>query len=136
MKKTRRVRNTWAKLRVVLAEIFSKRLFRIFIPVSLLFLILTATVPYVYLYPEAGEQIALPLHYNIHFGVDLFGPPWKVFMASIVGSIVFIVNMILVIALWSKHMILSYSLLFATAVIEVVLFVASVFVTLLTLSFL
>ncbi len=136
MKRSKGAKKAWKEFRGTLGVIASKRLFRVLVPVSILFLILSAAVPYFYLYPEAGEQIAIPLHYNIHFGVDLFGPPERMFMASTVGLIVFVVNMILAIALWRKQTILSYGLLCATAVIEVVLFVASVFVTLLVLSYL
>ena len=117
-------------------DMASKRIFKLLIPVSIIFLLLTFLAPYIYLYPEAGEQIAIPLHYNIHFGVDLFGEPWRVFTAAIVGLIVFIVNISMSIQLWAKQRILSYGLLCATAMTEMVLFVASVFVTLLVLSYL
>jgi len=117
-------------------DMSSKRLFKILIPVSIVFFILGLIVPYLYLYPEAGEQIAVPLHYNIHFGVDLFGRPWRVFAPSIVGLSVLVVNLIFAVTLWNRSRILSYGLLCATAVIEIILFTASAFVTLLVLSYL
>jgi hypothetical protein len=136
MKKRKHFTRWRKQTKEAMSDMASKRLFRILLPVSLLFLVLSVVVPYIYLFPEAGGQIAVPLHYNIHFGVDLFGEPWRVFVPAIVGGWIFLVNILLSISLWRSSRILSYGLLCATAVMEMVLFVATVFVTLLVLSYL
>ena len=126
----------WSVTMASVKALASHRIFRITAPISLVFFLLTFGVPYVYVFSEVRELIAIPLHYNIHFGVDLFGSPWRIFMTSIWGLCVFVVNTILAAVFWKQQRMLSYGLLCATSLIEFVLFVASIFTTLLVLSYL
>lgn len=120
----------------VIREAVSHRVFLITVSLSVIFLLGSVLAPYWYLYPQISSLIAIPLHYNVHFGVDLFGPPWRVFTTGIVGFSVLLLNTVLAVVFWKTSRILSYGLLCATTLIEIVLAVASAFVTLLVLSYL
>jgi len=130
------VSHFWNAAVVPVKALASHRVFRLTTPFSILFLFLAFVVPYGYVFSDVRDLIAIPLHYNIHFGVDLFGTPWRIFTASLLGLIILFVNTILAAAFWKRQRMLSYGLLCATVLIEIVLFVASIFTTLLVLSYL
>lgn len=116
-------------------EVRKKRFFQVTMLLSVVFLVLSAVLPWWQLYPEIGEEIAVPLHYNIHFGVDLFGPPWRLFVFPISGALILLVNLIAGLLLWRRDHVLSYFLFTTTAIASIIIFVAMVFVTLLNLSY-
>jgi len=103
--------------------------------ISIVLLIVTFAIPYWKLYPEIKTTPAVPLHYNIHFGVDLFGAWWRVFMPSIAGLAILIINGILATVYWKKQNMLSYYALLATPVLMVFLILASLFITLLNITY-
>ncbi len=103
--------------------------------ISIILLLITFAIPFWKLYPEIATKPAVPLHYNIHFGVDLFGAWWRVFMPSIAGLVIIIINTILAAVYCKKQKMLSYYALLATPVLMVFLILASLFITLLNLSY-
>lgn len=116
-------------------HMFAKRFFRITVGFSLVFLFLSIILPIWQLLPEIKEQVAIPLHYNIHFGVDLYGVWWRVFTIPLIGFITLVLNYIVAGIMWSKEKVISYFLWTATAVSELVLLVAITFVVLLNLTY-
>jgi hypothetical protein len=90
---------------------------------------------YWFLFPEAAEQIAVPLHYNIHFGVDRYGAWRQLFTIPFIGLFILLFNLGVAGYLWTRDKMLSVALSVATLIMEMLLIVALVFVILLNLSY-
>lgn len=87
--------------------------------------------PLVYNLPE--EQSFIPLHYNIYLGVDLFGKWQNIFYLPGIGLAIFLVNTISALLLYSKKEILSYFLSISSALLQVFLLLATIFVILINI---
>lgn len=130
-----KIKKTIKATRKALGEIRKQRLFQVTLGLSILFLILSVAFVYWQLFPGLKDQFAIPLHYNIHFGVDLFGPWWRIFTIPLTGLVILLINHLLAALAWNRERLLSQTFWIVTAVIEFVLMVAMVFVTLLNLSY-
>lgn len=62
-----------------------------------------------YLFPEATEQLFVPLHYNVHSGVDTIGEAPYLFLAPAIALCIFIVNALLSTAFYKKDPLVSYA---------------------------
>jgi hypothetical protein len=102
---------------------------------SFLLVLLSFGAIFWFLFPEASEQIAVPLHYNIHFGVDRYGAWWQIFTIPTVGLGIVLLNGVTAAILWSRDKMLSVFLSLVTLGFEVLLCVALTFVILLNLSY-
>ncbi|MBU4315416.1 hypothetical protein KJ673_03350 [Patescibacteria group bacterium] len=122
-------------LRGIIIEMSRQRYVQVILAVSIAILIATFLIPYFQLYPEIMTKTAVPLHYNIHFGVDLFGAWWRVLMPSMVGLAILIINSVLAVIYWRADRMLSYCVLIIMPVLGIFLILASVFITLLNLSY-
>lgn len=121
--------------RVRIAEQFSKRFFQISAGVSFLLILLSVGVIYWQLFPGLSDRVAIPLHYNIHFGVDLFGPWYQIFLAPALGAVVFIANAMVALRYWRKEIYLSYVAWGMTFFVTLLCFVATIFITLLNIAY-
>lgn len=120
---------------VVFGEMGKRRPVQLLFVISIILLAITFLVPYLELYPEIMTKTAVPLHYNIHFGVDMFGAWWRVFTPAILGLLIIITNTILALVYWQKDKMISYCLLTTSVVLHVFLILATIFMTLLNLSY-
>lgn len=111
------------------------RFFQITGLVSILFLAMAIALPVWRLFPEITQTFAIPLHYNIHSGVDLFGSWQRIFTIPIISGIILVLNTIIGIALWKRERVLSYFFFTVSAISQVLSFVAMIFVVLLNLSY-
>jgi hypothetical protein len=118
-----------------LKEMSRKRFFIIATVTSLLFLAASILLPIWRLFPDITERFAIPLHYNIHSGVDLFGAWQRIFTPAIIGASIFIANFLIAIALWRKEQVLSYFLAAVAVIVQIIVFVSMVFVVLLNLTY-
>ncbi|MBT3230946.1 hypothetical protein HN358_04190 [Candidatus Uhrbacteria bacterium] len=116
-------------------EAFKGPKVKLILSISLALLVITFIIPFWKLYPEIATKPAVPLHYNIHFGVDLFGAWWRVFMPSMVGLAILIVNFALAASYWKSRKMLSYYALLATPALMTFLILASLFITLLNITY-
>jgi len=85
--------------------------------------------------PLIYGQTAVPLHYNIHFGVDTIGEWWRVFTVPAVGLAIALINGVSARRLWKREKMLAYLAVGATLFLEVFLSVAMVFIVLLNISY-
>lgn len=113
----------------------SRRFFFICGAVSVLFLALSVLLPLWRLFPEITQYVAIPLHYNIHSGVDLFGKWQRIFTIPIISGIILVLNTLIAVALWKKEKVLSYFFIAVATLCQVLAFVAMIFVVLLNLSY-
>ncbi len=98
---------------------------------------LTASLALMYwkLFPSAMDQFTVPLHYNVHSGVDRIGSWQQLFTVPVVGLAIMIINLVGAAIAWKRQKVLSYFLLATTAVCEIFVFLAVVFIVLLNLSY-
>lgn len=115
--------------------VFSKRYFFVSGSISLLLVALSFFLIWWQLFPEILNQVFVPLHYNIHFGVDLFGHWWNIFFIPSFGAGLLAVNTIISLALWKKEPVLSYFFMGLALISEIILFAALIFVIFLNLSY-
>ena len=118
-----------------MANVWGQPRVKLVLGVSIALLLITFIIPFWRLYPEIATKPAVPLHYNIHFGVDLFGAWWRVFMPSMVGLAILIVNFVLSAVYWKTRKMLSYYALLTTPVLITFLILASLFITLLNITY-
>ena len=71
-------------------------------------------------------DIPIVLHYNVDWGVDYFGEFKNIFVLPFVGLLIFLLNFVLALKIWSKFKSLSYFLLSVTLISEVFLWVAGI----------
>lgn len=101
--------------------------------VSLVLVILTFALPAWRVLPLVQEQDFLPLHYNIYFGIDRFGPWYYIFVPAALGGTLLIINLIFQTAFFRRESVLSYFFAIATVFSEIMLFVAMIFIVLLNI---
>lgn len=123
------------KLKENFSKLFSRRFFQITIPLSLTIVVASVLLPIWQLMPEIKDKTAIPLHYNIHFGVDLFGAWWLIFLTSAIGFVIFFLNLILAAWFWQRDKVLSYFFVSVSLLTQILLFIATVFIVLLNLSY-
>ncbi len=110
-----------------------ERLHRRTLILSVVFLMITAALPLWRIVPLAAEQPFLPLHYNIYFGVDRFGPWWHVFIPAILGSVLLIVNLAFETIFHRHEKLLSHFFTFGSVVISFTLMVATTLIVLINI---
>ncbi len=117
-------------------EMATIRYFRVTILGSFFVFLCTTLLPVWRLFPIGLQnKLAIPLHYNIYSGIDLFGPWWYIFMIPVIGLAIFVLNLVLAIGIWRREQVLSYFYLGVSAGSQLILFMAMVFVVLLNLSY-
>lgn len=113
----------------------SKRFFWLTFVISLLFLGLCVFLPAWQLLPDIKDAGTIPLHYNIHFGVDAFGLWWHVFFIPIIGAAILIFNYFIALLYWKKEKVLSYLLVATALLVQFFLLLAMIFVVLFNLAY-
>lgn len=117
-------------------EASSLRFFRICFGLSLLTIVLMTALPLWKMWPIiAAREAVVPMHYNIHFGVDRTGAWWGFFVLPAIGLGCLIVNGLMALRLWKREQMLSYLFAGVTVAVEVILFVAMIFVVSLNLAY-
>lgn len=81
-----------------------------------------------------GEQ-NVPLHYNIHIGVDTVGLWWQIYTVPALGLGFLLVNGAITKFIFKREPMLAYVIASSTLFLEVLLFVAMIFIVLLNISY-
>jgi hypothetical protein len=116
-------------------EMWRSRLIKVSTVLSVLFWLLSVALPAWRVVPEIVGKTAVPLHYNIHFGIDTVGPWWQIFVVPAVGLLFMVMNLIAARMTWRRDPMLSYTIAAATAFIELLLLVAMIFIVFLHLTY-
>jgi hypothetical protein len=109
--------------------------FRICGMLSLLFCALSGGLIVWRLFPGLYGQDVVPLHYNIHYGVDWTGVWWQIFTLPVGGLMIVLLHAFLTVLLVRREPILAKIVSIATVVLTALLFIATVFVVLLNLVY-
>lgn len=102
---------------------------------TLLFLLSTVGLIYFMLFPEVLVRPFVPLHYNVHNGVDLIGPWWRLFVASGVGLIIALINSVSGFLTWKRDKSIMVFLTCATITAQIFLLLAVIFIVRFNISF-
>jgi hypothetical protein len=111
------------------------RFFRFAWITSALLVVAQAALPAWRILPLVYGQTAVPLHYNIHFGVDTIGAWWRIFTVPVVGLAFLLLNAGLAKFFFKRERALSVVAAASTLTLEVILFGAIVFIVLLNISY-
>jgi hypothetical protein len=80
--------------------------------------------------PLAASKSFLPLHYNVYFGVDRFGPWYYVFMVPVIGLFIFFLNLFFETKYFKTEKILGRFFAVFSILFQFVLLVATILIVL------
>ncbi|MBI4599097.1 hypothetical protein HY734_02785 [Candidatus Uhrbacteria bacterium] len=100
---------------------------------SALAILVMILLPAMRLIPSLEEQSYIPLHYNIYFGIDRFGPWEAVFALPLAGIVLVLVNTLCELVWFHREPVLSPILALAEMGAQAALLTATVFVVLLNI---
>lgn len=102
---------------------------------SLLIWLGTVALPSIRVVPLIYGKTAVPLHYNIHIGVDTIGPWWQIYVVPAVGLLIMLVNFFLARFMWTRDPMLARVAGVCTVALQLVLLTAMIFIVYLSLSY-
>jgi len=70
----------------------------------------------------------MPLHYNIYFGIDLFGPWYEILISPLLGLIFFLINFFISSLIYRQEKILSYFLVATSSFVQIIFILAITFI--------
>ncbi|MFZ5364889.1 MAG: hypothetical protein ACOZBH_01660 [Patescibacteria group bacterium] len=79
------------------------------------------------------EKLTLPLHYNIYWGIDLFGQWYQGFIMPALGMAILIFNFILAIYFYSLKILASYFLIVSAAMVQIFLLISVILMILINI---
>lgn len=81
----------------------------------------------------AGRSIQL--NYNVHYGVGSVGPLWMLFFPAIIGGVILLVNGACCAGVWRRDRALARTVALWTPVLALLLFLATVVLTLVNIAY-
>jgi len=122
------------KLRGAVRDIFkNSKFYRWTTIISAGLVVLTGLIPFWKIIPNLQGAEFIPLHYNIYFGVDRFGPWYHLFFLPALGLIMLIVNILFEAAYVKREHVLSFFFAVTTLIVETILFGSMILITLINL---
>ncbi len=117
------------------ASLLSVRYFRLCVGLSAGFIVLSVALLLWRLFPEIYGKEVIPLHYNIHYGVDWTGAWWQIFGYPAAGALLCVVNTVVLLMLVKREPMLARVVLVSTVVLTGFLFLSTVFVVLMNIVY-
>lgn len=111
----------------------TSKIFRFSFIASWIVWLAVLAAPFCRLLPDAEGGQYIPLHYNVFFGVDKFGPWYLIFQLPLLGFLSIVLNNFLAIRLFEREKALSMFLTLTGLLIQFLLLAAVYFVILLNL---
>ena len=106
----------------------ASQLYRWTLGASLALVVFSAALPAWRLLPGILEAKFIPLHYNIYFGIDRFGPWYGVFLPAAAGLAIFLLNVVILCVVFRSERFLALLLAWTTLIVELILLVATIFI--------
>lgn len=103
-------------------------LFRYTSGISVLLILGAIALPLLRLFPGLYGLPVIPLHYNIHYGVDWTGAWWQIGTLPAMGVVFFLVNTGVALYFVRRNPLLTGVALCSTVILSALLFAAMVFV--------
>ncbi len=117
------------------AALLRVRYFRLMTLISLACVLCSAGLIAWRLFPDLYGKEVIPLHYNIHYGVDWTGTWWQIFVYPIAGALVMIWNLFLAFCVVKREPMLAEVVLVSNVVLTGFLLCATVFVVLMNIVY-
>ncbi len=111
----------------------NSKFFRLSFILAWVFWLMVLVTPLLRLLPGAEQGLYIPLHYNVFFGVDKFGPWYSVFQLPAFGLMVLFFNIYLSIRFFEQELVLSKFFIFLALLIQIMLLAAMYFTVLLNM---
>lgn len=125
------MRRLFANLREVHANRFAKWA----MVGSLVMLVLGLAIIWWRLLPLVQGEEVVPLHYNIHFGVDWVGPWWRLFVPSGIALVMTLVNALFAAHMWQRERVIAFAFIIASLLVNVFVLLHIVFITALNIAY-
>lgn len=93
----------------------------------------TFFLPFWRIVPLAKDQPFIPLHYNIYFGVDRFGPWYHTFVIPALGLLFLLISLIMQTYFFKRERMLTRFFAVSTIFLELTFFIAMVLLILLNI---
>lgn len=130
----RKVISNARKLRFAMRDLFKNSpLYRWLTVLSGVLVLATFALPFWKLIPNLDGAEFIPLHYNIYFGVDRFGPWYYIFILPVLGLLLLIINIIFEGIYVKREHILSIFFVVCTVAVEALLLGSMILIVLLNL---
>jgi hypothetical protein len=124
----RRLLQHTGRIRAVLGDLWNTSpQYRWTFVASTVLVVATAALPAWRLLPDIMDAGFIPLHYNIYFGIDQFGPWYGVFLPAGLGTIIVFVNVTAAAMFFRTEHLLALFLAWATVTANAVLLVSTIF---------
>ena len=128
----RRIISKARKLNRAMYDLFNNSgFYRVVTITSAVLVVLTLILPLWKIMPYLGEESFIPLHYNIYFGIDRFGPWYYIFILPALGFLMLLLNVIFEAVFVKREHILSIFFAVTTIAVELILFVSMILIVLL-----
>jgi hypothetical protein len=111
------------------------RFFRVIAVLTFVLFLFEVLFPTWRILPIVYGQSTVPLHYNVHLGVDSIGDWWKIYTVPAIGLFFIIMNLVVARIMWKKEPVLSYLVGASTLLIQLLLCIAMVCIVLLNISY-
>jgi hypothetical protein len=98
---------------------------------ALVVFVLLSAVLFVFLSLVAlGQSGVVPLHYNVHFGIDFIGPWFYLFILPLTGVSTALMNALVIFVVYDRAQLVAYFLSVTTLLIQVILTASVAFILL------
>lgn len=111
------------------------RFFRVIAVLTILLWLFEILFPTWRILPLIYGQSTVPLHYNVHLGVDSIGEWWKIYLTPAIGLLFIAVNLIVARMTWKKEPMLAYLAAASTLLMHIILCIAVLCIVLLNISY-
>ena len=109
----------------------ASQLYRWTLGASLALVVFSAALPAWRLLPGILEAKFIPLHYNIYFGIDRYGPWYGIFLPAGIALIILVLNIVFASMFVLREPLLAKWFVWGTVIAIAVLLLATVFIVLL-----
>lgn len=117
------------------ASLLSVQYFRLCVGLSVSFVAVSVALLLWRLFPEIYGKQVIPLHYNIHYGVDWTGAWWQIFVYPVAGAVLCLVNTGVALFLVKREPMLARVVLVSTVLLTGFLFLSTIFVVLMNIVY-
>lgn len=115
------------RMRLIGANLGKHRVFQFSFIISVICIIGAIVLPIFLLPPETFQSRSVLLHYNVYYGVDLIGMWYRLFLLPLFGIFFLVGNLLFQSHVYKHDYVLSFIIAVTTALIEIGIFAASLF---------
>ncbi|HCC83320.1 TPA: hypothetical protein DEP96_00560 [Candidatus Uhrbacteria bacterium] len=115
--------------------VYKQKFFRLALLACGLLLLAGVLLVWFALFPAVESWRVVPLHYNIHIGVDKVGKWWELFIPSGIGVILTLLNAGYASIIWKREKVIAYAAIVTAVVVDVLILVHLIFLVHLNVTY-